>query len=125
MWYLPCLTLPLSLKPGIFTSAAVDNLDHNLSSATAQSSFHGTTISIFQHPAIPTNRNIFKLEASTSRSEKMNLPDIYIDIKPTRSVKPEPPNVLTNQAHLPSTESMLSIQERASPWLKKIIYHTR
>ena len=44
------LVCPSSLQQGTFTTAAVDNLDHNPSSTTAQSSFHGTTISIFQHP---------------------------------------------------------------------------
>ncbi len=35
---------------GLFTTAAVDNIDHNTSSTTATSSFHGTGISLFQHP---------------------------------------------------------------------------
>jgi hypothetical protein len=35
----------------VFTTAAVDNIDHNPSSTTSKSSFHGTGISIFQHPA--------------------------------------------------------------------------
>jgi len=39
---------PPTLKPGCFTVAAVDNVDHNLSSTTAQSSFHGTAISLTQ-----------------------------------------------------------------------------
>ena len=35
---------------GIFTIGALDNLDHNPSSTTASSSFHGTGISVFQLP---------------------------------------------------------------------------
>ena len=42
---------PPSLKCGLFTTAAVDNLDHNPSSTTSTESFHGTGISIFQHPS--------------------------------------------------------------------------
>ena len=34
----------------IFTTATVDNIDHNPSSMTATGSFHGTGISLFQHP---------------------------------------------------------------------------
>ena len=34
----------------VFTTAAVDNIDHNPSSVTAQGAFHGTGISLFQHP---------------------------------------------------------------------------
>ena len=37
------------LKQGIFTLTAIDNIDHIPSSATASSSFHGTTISVFQN----------------------------------------------------------------------------
>ena len=41
---------PPKLKAKLFTTAAIDNLDHNPTSTTAQDSFHGTGISIFQHP---------------------------------------------------------------------------
>lgn len=40
---------PPQLKSGIFTTAALDNIDHNPSSTTADGSFHGTGISLFQH----------------------------------------------------------------------------
>ena len=41
---------PPTLRKKLFTNAAIDNLDHNTSSTTAEDSFHGTGISIFQHP---------------------------------------------------------------------------
>lgn len=42
---------PLSLQSGLFTVGAIDNLDHDPSSTTAQGgSFHGTGISLFQFP---------------------------------------------------------------------------
>ena len=44
---LVCLSV---LRKGLLTTAAIDNIDHNPSSTTAKSSFHGTSISIFQHP---------------------------------------------------------------------------
>ena len=40
---------PTSLKDGLFTSAAIDNIDSNPSSTTANSAFHSISISIFQH----------------------------------------------------------------------------
>jgi len=40
---------PLNMKKRVFTTAAVDNIDHNPSSVTAKGSFHGTGISLFQH----------------------------------------------------------------------------
>ena len=39
---------PSQLRKDLFTVGAFDNIDHNLSSTTAQGSFHGTRISIFQ-----------------------------------------------------------------------------
>ena len=41
---------PPKLRGNLFTTAAVDNIDHNCSSTTAKSNFHGTGISLFQHP---------------------------------------------------------------------------
>ncbi len=40
------LVCPPALQIGIFTVAAADNVDHNLSSANASFSFHGTVISL-------------------------------------------------------------------------------
>ena len=50
---------PVSLRSGLFTVGALDNLDHNPSSTTAQGSFHGTGISMFQFPT-ETNLGITK-----------------------------------------------------------------
>ena len=44
------VVVPPSLKKGIFTIAAIDNIDHNPTSSTAKGSFHGTGISLFQFP---------------------------------------------------------------------------
>ena len=43
------IACPPKLQTGLFASAAIDNIDHNQSSATATTSFHGTSITIFQH----------------------------------------------------------------------------
>jgi len=45
------IVCPTNLRQHIFTVAALDNLDHNPTSRTAKSSFHGTGISIFQFPS--------------------------------------------------------------------------
>ena len=46
---------PVSLHRGLFNVGVLDNLNHNLNSATSQSSFHGTGISMFQFPS-PSKR---------------------------------------------------------------------
>ena len=45
------IVCPPSLYCGLFTCAAIDNIDHNSSSSTSKSSIHGTSISLFQYPA--------------------------------------------------------------------------
>ena len=42
---------PPKLHCGVHTSAAVDNMDYNPTSSTAQDSFHGTGIALIQHPS--------------------------------------------------------------------------
>ena len=51
-----CLTIdgvvcPPRMSNGLFTTAAVDNVNYNPSFATAKDSFHGTGISLTQHPS--------------------------------------------------------------------------
>ena len=46
----PNLVCPRTLKLNLVTTMAIDNIDQSTSSTTAKSSFHGTTISITQHP---------------------------------------------------------------------------
>ena len=40
---------PDNLRKGLFTNGALDNIDHNPSSTSAQGSLHGTAISIIQN----------------------------------------------------------------------------
>ena len=48
---------------GLFLNAAIDNIDHDPSSTGVKSSFHGTSVSFFQHPESEvTGPNHFKLE---------------------------------------------------------------
>ena len=42
---------PIKLRKYTFTTGNVDNIDHNPSSITANDSFHGTAISLTQHPS--------------------------------------------------------------------------
>ena len=43
---------PMKLRSGLFTTAAVNNLDHNPSATSATDAFHGTAISLFSIPLI-------------------------------------------------------------------------
>ena len=64
---------PPQLKDGLFTNAAVDNIDHNPSSTSAHDSFHGTGISLFQHPDdafTGVQRNVATIPGDTQRGPK-------------------------------------------------------
>ena len=87
---------PPMLRKNLFTNAAIDNIYHNPSSTTAEDSFHGTGISIFQHPrceasgverttmtALNNSHNI-----STRRFDK--LPPSYTDVPPVTLCKKNP-----------------------------------
>lgn len=90
---------PPNLREALFTTAAVDNIDHNLSSTTATDSFHGTGISLFQHPSSPTSgsgrREQCSLQpTSTIQSRRLSdLPESYTSVRPfilTRKDTPIP-----------------------------------
>ena len=49
---------PPQLRGHVFTTAAVDNIDHNPSSTTARDSFHGTAMSLIQHPIVQEDKQL-------------------------------------------------------------------
>ena len=73
---------PLNLKKGIFTTAAVDNIDHNPTAATAKTSFHGTSISLFQNcPSEGISQE--NLTISNEKVKRISpLPEHYTNVKP-------------------------------------------
>ena len=81
---------PPSLKIGEFTTAAIDSIDHNPSSKAAEESFHGTGISLFQHPT-KSNHGLeqFSNEAEVESDKLIELPEAYTDVKPISSFNDE------------------------------------
>ena len=75
---------PPSLRKGLFSVGALDNLDHNPTSTTAASSFHGTGISIFQFPKEDNPGHTQPpLLVPPSGSESHSPPDSYAIVPPT------------------------------------------
>lgn len=70
---------PPQLNKGLFTVGALDNLDHNPSSTTAQSSFHGTGISISQFPTStnPGEERKLGIDLVPGQGEKYALPEQF------------------------------------------------
>ena len=70
---------PPTLNIGVFTTSAEDNIDHDPTATSAQESFHGTGISLFQHPdteIVAQSKENFNF---TSRSGKKvtKIPESY------------------------------------------------
>ena len=75
---------PPNLRPGLFTVAAADNVDHNPSSSTAEVRFHGTGISLYQYPATEKEgkvRQRHELLDSSTKGLKA-LPQFYTNVPP-------------------------------------------
>ena len=76
---------PINLRTGLFTTSALDNIDHNPSSTTATGSLHGTGISLFQHPT-PDNpgqeREFTPTIAFESTKSITPLPQDYSSVPP-------------------------------------------
>ena len=113
---------PPSLRIGLFITAAGDNIDHNPSSKTSEDSFHGTGISLFQHPT-KSNRGIEQVTYPEEFKDDglLELPEVYTDIKPVSSFNREPAHrdytSIPNQAD--DLDAVLTDEERH---LYKYIY---
>ena len=72
------------LRGELFTTAAVDNIDHNPSSTT---SFHGTAISLVQHSCngelgTPRDTDVFHPAKPSTSKTISHLPSSYSELAP-------------------------------------------
>ena len=80
------IVCPSNLKKNLFVVGALDNIDHNCSSTTAEGAFHGTGISIIQFPSHVnggTSRDIAFTPSNTSAIPTLpscytEVPDVYL-----------------------------------------------
>ena len=109
---------PAQLREGIFTVGALDNIDHNLSSTTAQGSFHGTSISLFQFPTV-ANPGIIRppltLSADTSHAPLLPdsyriVPDVACNIKAVTVSQVDVPNTTTHHLAKANNDEIRWIQ---------------
>ena len=78
---------PRKLRYQVFTSAAVDNADHNSTSTKSKDAFHGTSISLNRHPphnGAGVDRSISFAETSVDGRSKAvdRLPHFSTDVPP-------------------------------------------
>ena len=79
------LVCPMKLKKNLFTTGQVDNIDHNPTSRDASGSFHGTAITLTQHPASGQMGSECQLPEEYIRARDRHvrdLPQSYNDITP-------------------------------------------
>ena len=81
---------PPQLCSHVFTTAAVDNIDHNLTSTTARDSFDGTVNSLIQHPSFVgegTDRSLLVLHVPDGGCSRNidRLPAYYTEVPPVAS----------------------------------------
>ena len=87
---------PPSLRTKLFTTSAVDNIDHNPSSTTAKTSFHGTSISICQHPRpdyAGELREAPRINDHTNSVKRVpELPESFTHVRPAHIAKNPTPH---------------------------------
>ena len=105
------MVCPLKFRGKVFTSAAVDNIDHNPSSTTSKDSFHGTSISLFQHPssAGEGNDRCIIIIGETRTKAIRDLPHYYTDV-PSVAVG------IKRSWYLQMNHSLLKDEEYESKW---------
>ena len=118
---------PPKLRCGVFTSAAVDNIDYNPTSSTAKDSFHGTGISLIQHLSSVSEGHdqsvqiINQSASNTSRS--IALPLHYTNVPPA-SIKTKEftaPVVGSSPIRPTTLLNVEKAKEGETEWLNKVM----
>ncbi|XP_065670919.1 uncharacterized protein LOC136089121 [Hydra vulgaris] len=117
--------IPSCLSEGVFTTAAIDNIDHNPSSTTSNDSFHGSSVTIIQHPDTPHSNSKSTSDGLLwSRKINSKLPDTYTTLPATNNVVSEP--LMTTLNASPIASDPITI-EQLTPWLNSVqesVYNT-
>ena len=114
---------PPVLRKGIFTTSAIDNIDHNPSAITANTAFHGTSISIFQHPSIDNHgQERQPIYVNENRVRKVpELPESFTSVPPAyvMNKKPNPPATII--PNLPEVSMFKNNLTQEYEWLDKVM----
>ena len=113
---------PPVLKKGLFTTAVMGNIDHNPSATTATTSFHGTSISVFQRPATDNHGEEHQLVKFGPERVKSvpELPESFTNIPPA-SFKSKKPTSLSGTVLMPTTDLLRPQLAVEYEWLEKVL----
>uniref|UniRef100_UPI00358DF98B uncharacterized protein isoform X2 n=1 Tax=Myxine glutinosa TaxID=7769 RepID=UPI00358DF98B len=79
---------PPALQIGVFTTSAVDNIDHDPTATSAHGSFHGTGISLFQHPNTENcGTEQMRIPLTKSGKKVRKLPESYTLVPAVSALK--------------------------------------
>ena len=121
------MVCPSKLRRGLFTTAAVDNIDHNTSSTSSQSSFHETAISLVQHPSDTENgtrRVVDTFDPKKCSSKTITeLPACYRDVAPIALPNKELKAPALGQQSLESSDSTCNDKDDEKDWLSRDHVH--
>ena len=122
------IVCPPGLKKHVFTSSAVDNIDHNPSSTTAlaSDSFHGTAISLTNHisdscPGV--DRNPIHIATSTHSKTVTNIGTSYTIVSPASLHNKHPTIPLIPNSVMPTVNSVPDVSQQEQQWLNTIVQH--
>lgn len=104
-------------------TSAIDNIDHNQSSSTAFTPFHGSSVTIIQHPH---NEAVMEIDDDSIRIQQWNkqivngLPEYYSTFPATGKVRSSPPLPTVNPQY---TDHDLAFTPRKvlNSWLNSIL----
>ena len=116
------LVCPPVLRKGLFTTSAMDNIDHNPTATTASTSFHGTSISVFQHPTEDDKgEERSQLNFGQEKVKRVpELPDSFTNVRPAFFTKNKPSPPTSGFTH-PDTNLLIGPQLAMEyEWLEKV-----
>ena len=113
---------PSILRKQIFTTAAMDNIDHNPTATTATTSFHGTSISLFQYPMEGDEGEKREPFHIRDRSVKKvpELPETFTNIRPAAfTSKNLLPPKMEHPTSIKTDQACLKLADEVE-WLDKV-----
>ena len=117
---------PPKMRSGLFTTGAVDNIDHNPSSVTAKDSFHGTGISLMQHPShecAGLDRGVLVINQSTPSTKSIApLPPAYTSVSPAAlKTKQFTAPKVQGPVRPPDLQTAARAADEENEWLKVVM----
>jgi len=107
---------PPHLCSNVFTVGVMDNIDYNPSSTTAKGSFHGTAVSLAQHPRAGSSAPCVTVALSSSGTRKSPVLPEYYTVAPAVMLHSMEPIVTETHGHM--SDDLAVAKTDDSAWLE-------